>query len=782
MWTAGATSISTPAASSHLKRMSSLSPSALRFDSSSKLSPRRTDDVGTLVAASFDITEYSEQTRALAQFDDTAAAALVSIRSPAHEAQARFDEMTRLAGEKALAEKHIDDYKREAVAERTNAAAREAALAVQLDMAHVENAAAVTSLREGLTARADQAERRAQALELERQRAADTTRDLTARLALMQAELERERRSRAALQAQADALSSEGQRLSHALATERRDNRACEERLSIAASAAEDAAASAHAAARSADSFGHVAGSILRQELHQAEGSCDSLSLTLTANRERACRAVAFRLANRATSDAWGSWVGMWREACALRRRFPGILARWRNRRLALGWLGWAAWWEVRVAEKARFRRLVLRLKNWPVASAMMCWREMAASRQEALRKLRRVMSRLHSRGLAAGFAGWTALCAATKAADARGGKMIALLHRLNNRTLWLGWSTWCEWVAQCDAAKCRLRGFISRLFHRSLALGWGLWHAQWHEKAQLLAEMRRAVVQLVMGRARLRFVHWRSTCGTRQRLYAKAVHRIVFLELGQAMHCWQVRWRRAVAKRHEHVHRKLLGTLASWSHAQLRAGWLCWQREVRCGHHVDESKQQQCLVRAARKIAALERRCEASSVEVERLRNEHAEQGIAHEKRMAAMAERLAKAERIAERERRGRCSFEKELHGARASEHAASIATLQRALSEAEAHVSRVERSRYGYSPITAEGGAGGAPGRWPPPSRLPPPKPPLLGRSSSSRIKEPSPGAGGKPAWLVVAHAQGQPQQVVGAAAGGGRQGGPGALEGS
>ena len=76
-------------------------------------------------------------------------------------------------------------------------------------------------------------------------------------------------------------------------------------------------------------------------------------------------------------------------------------------------------------------------------------------------------------------------------------------------------------------------------------------------------------------------------------------------------------------------------------------------------------------------------------------------------------MSARLAKAGRIAERERRGRTALERELHEARATEHAASIATLQRALAEAEAHVQRVERSRYGYSPSAGDT----APCRWPP-----------------------------------------------------------------
>ena len=74
-------------------------------------------------------------------------------------------------------------------------------------------------------------------------------------------------------------------------------------------------------------------------------------------------------------------------------------------------------------------------------------------------------------------------------------------------------------------------------------------------------------------------------------------------------------------------------------------------------------------------------------------------------------MSARLAKAGQIAERERRARIAMEHELRAARASEHITTIATLQRSLAEADAHVQRAEKSRYGYSP------SDGVPCRWPP-----------------------------------------------------------------
>ena len=47
----------------------------------------------------------------------------------------------------------------------------------------------------------------------------------------------------------------------------------------------------------------------------------------MSQTKEKTLQSVAFRLKNRATSQAWSSWVAMWRDVTAARARLLGIFS-----------------------------------------------------------------------------------------------------------------------------------------------------------------------------------------------------------------------------------------------------------------------------------------------------------------------------------------------------------------------------------------------------------------------------------------------------------------------
>ena len=112
------------------------------------------------------------------------------------------------------------------------------------------------------------------AIVAEHQRAVDTMRKLEHSLAHVQEELERERRAR-------EELSSREKKLNEA----------------IAASTTEIA--------------------LLQSKLGEMEKSRDAMRHAMSQTKEKTLQSVAFRLKNRATSQAWSSWVAMWRDVTA---------------------------------------------------------------------------------------------------------------------------------------------------------------------------------------------------------------------------------------------------------------------------------------------------------------------------------------------------------------------------------------------------------------------------------------------------------------------------------
>ena len=302
---------------------------------------------------------------------------LVPIHCTSPDSAARFQEMVRLASEKALLERRFSEHQRSAEIARANAMERETALK---EMAN-EAATAVNT-----------------AIVLERQRATDATRELEISLAQVQEELKRERHAR-------EALSSRELKLHEA----------------VAASAAESA--------------------LLRAELCSMESNSDAMRHAMSQTKEKALRSVAFRLTNRATSQAFSSWVDMWQKATAVRARFLGIFSRWHHRELAQGWFSWLEWWQACAAKRTRLRRM---MTQWINQSMTLCWRSwacMAAERSEALRKLRQGAMKLLQRRLAMGFARWQSTC--RDGSRQRDSLFRRALGRLAHRGLSRAWQAW---------------------------------------------------------------------------------------------------------------------------------------------------------------------------------------------------------------------------------------------------------------------------------------------------------------------------------------------------
>ena len=98
---------------------------------------------------------------------------------------------------------------------------------------------------------------------------------------------------------------------------------------------------------------------------------------------------------------------------------------------------------------------------------------------------------------------------------------------------------------------------------------------------------------------------------------------------------------------------RRALGRLA---HRGLSRAWQTWRAGARRAQAKSAIAVKSKLHRATRRIQALEKQVEIVSSEMDRLR-------ILHTHEVSEMAERLAKAERIAERERLHRADMEQEL-----------------------------------------------------------------------------------------------------------------------
>ena len=383
-------------------------------------------------------------------------------------------------------EKRLNEHVRSAEIARANALEREAALMKMAD----EAATAVNT-----------------AIVAEHQQAVDTMRKLEHSLAHVQEELERERRAR-------EELSSREKKLNEA----------------IAASTTEIA--------------------LLQSKLGEMEKSRDAMRHAMSQTKEKTLQSVAFRLKNRATSQAWSSWVAMWRDVTAARARLLGIFSRWRHRGMSQGWVTWHAWWQACTTERNRLRRTMAQWRGQSLALGWRSWVWMAAERSEALRKLRQGAMKLLFRRTAHGFAKWV-----------------------------------------CTAA----------------------------ERSEALRKLRQGAMKLLFRRMAHGFAKWQSVYRSGSRsLIRRALGRLAHRGLSRAWQTWRAGARRAQAKSAIAVKSK--------------------------------------LHRATRRIQALEKQVEIVSSEMDRLR-------ILHTHEVSEMAERLAKAERIAERERLHRADMEQEL-----------------------------------------------------------------------------------------------------------------------
>ena len=101
--------------------------------------------------------------------------------------------------------------------------------------------------------------------------------------------------------------------------------------------------------------------------------SVDAMQSAMGETKDKALRSVAFRLRNRATSQAWSSWVGMWRDASAARARFVGVFSRLRNREMTQGWLTWLGWWQACAAQRTHLRGTQPQRHLAGVASNLAC-------------------------------------------------------------------------------------------------------------------------------------------------------------------------------------------------------------------------------------------------------------------------------------------------------------------------------------------------------------------------------------------------------------------------
>ena len=383
-------------------------------------------------------------------------------------------------------EKRLNEHVRSAEIARANALEREAALMKMAD----EAATAVNT-----------------AIVAEHQQAVDTMRKLEHSLAHVQEELERERRAR-------EELSSREKKLNEA----------------IAASTTEIA--------------------LLQSKLGEMEKSRDAMRHAMSQTKEKTLQSVAFRLKNRATSQAWSSWVAMWRDVTAARARLLGIFSRWRHRGMSQGWVTWHAWWQACTTERNRLRRTMAQWRGQSLALGWRSWVWMAAERSEALRKLRQGAMKLLLRRVALGFAKWVCVPA---------------------------------------------------------------------ERSEALRKLRQGAMKLLFRRMAHGFAKWQSVYRSGSRsLIRRALGRLAHRGLSRAWQTWRAGARRAQAKSAIAVKSK--------------------------------------LHRATRRIQALEKQVEIVSSEMDRLR-------ILHTHEVSEMAERLAKAERIAERERLHRADMEQEL-----------------------------------------------------------------------------------------------------------------------
>ena len=195
--------------------------------------------------------------------------------------------------------------------------------------------------------------------------------------------------------------------------------------------------------------------------------SLDAMQSAMGETKDKALRSVAFRLRNRATSQAWSSWVGMWRDASAARARFVGVFSRLRNREMTQGWLTWLGWWQACAAQRTHLRRIMSQWKSQSLTLGWRSWVCMATERSEALRKLRQGAMKLLLRRLALGFAAWQS--AAKNGPQHRESLFRRALGRLAHRDLSLAWKAWRAnsrraKVESADAVKRELENAIKRI------------------------------------------------------------------------------------------------------------------------------------------------------------------------------------------------------------------------------------------------------------------------------------------------------------------------------
>ena len=136
--------------------------------------------------------------------------------------------------------------------------------------------------------------------------------------------------------------------------------------------------------------------------------------------------------------------------------------------------------------------------------------------------------------------------------------------------------------------------------------------------------------------------------------MFRRALGRLAHREVSLAWQEWQEDWERAQAKAAKLVMlRRAVGRLA---HRDLGRAWQAWRADSRRAQAKSAEADRHRLHCASKRVQALERHAEAAALEMEQQRR-------LYNREMREMAERLAKAERIAERERLYRVDLEREL-----------------------------------------------------------------------------------------------------------------------
>ena len=159
-------------------------------------------------------------------------------------------------------------------------------------------------------------------------------------------------------------------------------------------------------------------------------------------------------------------------------------------------------------------------------------------------------------------------------------------------------------------------------------------------------------------------FAGWRAVQrrGQRDKVVRRNLRRLKHAYLRRGMQALTDAMRRSEAKAAAAVRRKLLGTLSNWQQSKLRDGWQCWHRIVRYALRSGADRQQAALRKMSARIRTLEQSAMASCREIQRLRTECAEHVHRSGRAAEEAATHMAKASRIAERERRARAVLEQQ------------------------------------------------------------------------------------------------------------------------